>query len=101
MNILRIFLLPLVMLLSACQILQGKPVAAPPPADHALEITYAQATALEKFGTVSVTVHGSPDDAERAIQQKADAGGARYYVIVMKTDTTLPGMWHARAVLYR
>ncbi|KFX05398.1 hypothetical protein KP22_11890 [Pectobacterium betavasculorum] len=102
MNIVRILFLPLILILSGCQLIQGKPVAAPPPAEHALEIRYAQTSQLEKMGTISATVRGNGDDAERAIQQKADTSGAHYYVIVLKSEAaTLPGLWSARAVLYR
>ncbi|MEI7367764.1 biofilm peroxide resistance protein BsmA [Pectobacterium sp. 1950-15] len=102
MNIVRILFLPLILVLSGCQIIQGKPVAAPPPAEKALEIRYAQTSQLEKVGTISVSMRGNADDVDRALQQKADASGAHYYVIVMKSEAeTLPGMWFARAVLYR
>ncbi|MDE8757296.1 biofilm peroxide resistance protein BsmA [Pectobacterium polaris] len=102
MNIVRILFLPLILMLSGCQIIQGKPAAAPPPAENALEIRYAQTSQLEKMGTISVSMRGNADDVDHALQQKADASGAHYYVIVLKSEaTTLPGMWFARAVLYR
>ncbi|RLM19055.1 bioflm peroxide resistance protein BsmA [Brenneria alni] len=102
MNRLRFLLLPLFMLmLCACQVLQGNPAPLPAPTDQAQLITYSQTATLEKIGTVSVTVRGSPDDADRAIQRKADEKGARYYTIVMKSETTHYGMWTSRAVLYR
>lgn len=103
MNKAHLLLLPLfILMLPACQVLQGKPEPAPAPADHAIEIRHTQSRSLEKTGAISVTVHGSPDDAERAIQQKANAYGAHYYVIVTKTEENArPGVWYARAVLYR
>ncbi|WP_409161241.1 YdgH/BhsA/McbA-like domain containing protein [Pectobacterium sp. B2J-2] len=39
---------------------------------------------LEKMGTISVSLRGNADDIDRALQQKADASGAHYYVIVLK-----------------
>ncbi|MEE3652306.1 MULTISPECIES: biofilm peroxide resistance protein BsmA [unclassified Brenneria] len=85
---------------TACGTLSGAPL--PPPTEQAQLINYAQTAALKKIGTVSVTVCGSPDDADRAIQRRADEKGARYYTIVMKSEkTTLPGTWFSRAVLYR
>ncbi|MFP9230352.1 biofilm peroxide resistance protein BsmA [Pectobacterium cacticida] len=102
MNIVRILFLPLILALSGCQIIQGKPAAAPPPAEKALEIRYAQTGQLEKIGAISVSMRGDADDVDRALQQKADASGAHYYVITLKSEATrLPGMWFARAVLYR
>lgn len=93
--------LALAALLSACNILQGDPAPPPPPTEQARLIRYNQTGTLEKIGTISVTVRGSPDDADRAIQRKADEHAAHYYTIVMKSDATLPGIWLARAVLYR
>ncbi|MCL6338232.1 biofilm peroxide resistance protein BsmA [Pectobacterium carotovorum subsp. carotovorum] len=102
MNIVRILFLPLILMLSGCQIIQGKPVAAPPLAEKALEIRYAQTSKLKKMGTISVNARGNADDVDRALQQKADASGAHYYVIVLKSEAaTLPGIWFARAVLYQ
>lgn len=102
MHIVRILFLPLILMLSGCQLIQGKPVAAPPPAEKALEIRYAQTSKLERMGTISVNLRGDADDVDRALQLKADASGARYYVIVLKSEAaTLPGIWFARAVLYR
>ncbi|NLS43657.1 DUF1471 domain-containing protein [BEV proteobacterium] len=46
-------------------------------------------------------VRRSSDDADRAIQQKADAYGARYYTITLKQEHELTNMWTSRAVLYR
>ncbi|MFC3396574.1 biofilm peroxide resistance protein BsmA [Brenneria rubrifaciens] len=85
---------------TACGMLSDAPL--PPPTEQAQLIGYAQTTTLKKIGTVSVTVSGGPDDADRAIQRQADEKGARYYTIVMKSEkTTLPGTWFSRAVLYR
>lgn len=88
--------------LCACSVLQGTPVSPPPPTERAQLINYAQTSTLTKIGTASVTVNGSPDDADRAIQRQADEKGAHYYTIVMKTEKRrLPGVWVSRAVLYR
>ncbi|MGL9736153.1 MAG: YdgH/BhsA/McbA-like domain containing protein [Symbiopectobacterium sp.] len=38
------------------------------------------------MGSISVNVRGSSDGADRAIQQKADAYGARYYTIMLKQE---------------
>ncbi|MEE3661230.1 biofilm peroxide resistance protein BsmA [Brenneria sp. g21c3] len=87
--------------LSACSLISGSPTPPPPPAEQAQLINYAQTSTLKKIGTASVTVYGSPDDADRAIQRQADEKGARYYTIVMKSETSHPGVWFSRAVLYR
>ncbi|MCL2893963.1 biofilm peroxide resistance protein BsmA [Brenneria tiliae] len=85
---------------AACGTLAGAPAS--PPTERAQLITYAQTAELQKIGTASVSVNGSPDDADRAIQRRADEQGARYYTIVLKSErATLPGVWFARAVLYR
>lgn len=90
------------LILSACSLISGAPLPPPPPAKQAQLITYAQTSTLEKIGTAAVTVNGSPDDADRAIQRQADEKGARYYTIVMKTEKRhFPSIWNARAVLYR
>ncbi|WP_315709468.1 biofilm peroxide resistance protein BsmA [Brenneria uluponensis] len=92
----------LIMLLAGCSVFEGKPVPPPPPGKHAIEVSRAQTYSLKKFGTVSVTVRGGPDDADREIQRQADARGADYYLIVMKTDGDgiMSELWHAYAVLY-
>lgn len=95
------FALSSILLLTACSVLQGKPTPPPPATDRAQLIGYAQTGSLEKIGAVSVSVHGSPDDADRAIQQQADARGARYYTITLKSESIIPGVWTSRAVLYR
>ena len=40
-------------------------------------------------------------DAEAAVQRKADAQGARYYVIMFNSETIVPGRWYSQAILYR
>lgn len=87
--------------LGACSLIADTSMPPPPPTEQARLINYAQTSTLEKIGTASVTLYGSPDDADRAIQRQADEKGARYYTIVLKDETSYPGIWFARAVLYR
>ncbi|MGL9751563.1 MAG: biofilm peroxide resistance protein BsmA [Symbiopectobacterium sp.] len=89
----------LMTLLCACSAFQSKPM--PPPTQQAQLIVYAQTGTLEKMGSISVNVRGSSDGADRAIQQKADAYGARYYTIMLKQEHALTNVWTSRAVLYR
>lgn len=86
-------------LLYACSAFQGKPL--PALIQQAQIIVYAQTGTLEKMGSLSVNVRGSSDDAERAIQQQADAYGARYYTITLQQEHALTNTWTSRAVLYR
>lgn len=97
----RFIAFSLTALLCACSAFQGKPMPLPPPTQRAQLIVYAQTGTLEKMGAISVNVRGSADDADRAIQQKADAYGARYYTITLKQEHELTNMWTSRAVLYR
>ncbi|QCR34916.1 biofilm peroxide resistance protein BsmA [Nissabacter sp. SGAir0207] len=102
MNLSRILTsLMLAVLLSGCGALHTTPEPPPPPSAKAQEITRAQAGSLQKMGTISVQERGSPMDAARALQQKADASGARYYVVLMNDETVVPGMWYSQAILYR
>ncbi|MBJ9999872.1 biofilm peroxide resistance protein BsmA [Erwinia sp. S38] len=95
-----IIALSVILLLSACSALKTTPQPPPPPADHAQEIVRAQSTNLIRLGTASVTVRGSPDDAERALAAKANASGASYYLIQLVSETVAPGMWYASAIFY-
>ncbi|MGX8943135.1 biofilm peroxide resistance protein BsmA [Symbiopectobacterium sp. Eva_TO] len=97
----RFIIFSLTTLLCACSTFQGKPMPLPPPTQQAQLIVYAQTSTLEKMGSISINVRGSSDDADRAIQQKADAYGARYYTITLKQEHELTNMWTSRAVLYR
>ncbi|MCU5773631.1 biofilm peroxide resistance protein BsmA [Erwiniaceae bacterium BAC15a-03b] len=90
----------LALLLSSCSALTPTPQAPPPPASQAQEITRAQSSSLTKVGTISATSRGSPDDVQRAIAAKANASGATYYQIVMVSETVMPGLWYATAVLF-
>ncbi|HFZ8994488.1 TPA: biofilm peroxide resistance protein BsmA [Citrobacter freundii] len=97
----RFALLVTVMFLSACSVLQGTPQPAPPATDHPQEIRRNQTQGLQRMGTVTSLVRGSPDDAEDDIREKAAAAKADYYVIVMVDETIVTGQWYAQAILYR
>ncbi|MGU7800675.1 biofilm peroxide resistance protein BsmA, partial [Escherichia coli] len=72
----------------------------PPASDHPQEIRRNQTEGLQKIGTVSVLMYGSPMDVETALKAKAEAAKADYYVIVMIDDTMVPGQWYSQAILY-
>ena len=74
----RFAALLLVFLLSGCSALQGTPQPAPPVADHPQEIRRNQTEGLQRMGTISALVRGSPDDAESAIKAQAVAAKADY-----------------------
>ncbi|MCV2535477.1 biofilm peroxide resistance protein BsmA [Enterobacter wuhouensis] len=97
----RFAALLLVLLLSSCSVLQGTPQPAPPIADHPQEIRRNQTEGLQRMGTVSALVRGSPDDAEDAIKAQAIAAKADYYVIIMVDETIITGQWYSQAILYR
>ena len=86
----------LALALSGCSVLQGTP----PASDHPQEIRRNQTEGLQKIGTVSVLMYGSPMDVETALKAKAEAAKADYYVIVMIDDTMVPGQWYSQAILY-
>ena len=88
----------LVLMLSACSALQGTPQPAPPVTDHPQEIRRDQTQGLQRIGSVSTMVRGSPDDALAA---KAVAAKADYYVVVMVDETIVTGQWYSQAILYR
>ncbi|CAI1668721.1 biofilm peroxide resistance protein BsmA [Serratia sp. TSA_198.1] len=96
-----LLLLTLAASLSACGIMTTTPKAPPPPTDRAQEITRAQTSELVKIGTTSALVYGSPMDVEAEINRKANASGARYYMIIMNSETVVPGQWYSQAILYR
>jgi hypothetical protein len=91
----------LVLLLCGCSVLQGTPEAPPPLTNHPQEIQKNQTEGLQKMGTVSAMVFGSPMDVESAIKAKVNAAKADYYVIIMIDDTLVPGQWYSQAILYR
>ena len=91
----------LVMFLSACSVLQGTPQPAPPVADYPQEIRRDQSNGLQRIGTVSALVRGSPDDALAEIRDKAVAAKADYYVVLLVYETIVTGQWYSQAILYR
>ncbi|CAM3434811.1 TPA: biofilm peroxide resistance protein BsmA [Escherichia coli] len=91
----------LVLMLSACSALQGTPQPAPPVTDHPQEIRRNQTQGLQRIGSVSTMVRGSPDDALAEIKAKAVAAKADYYVVVMVDETIVTGQWYSQAILYR
>jgi Protein of unknown function (DUF1471) len=91
----------LVLMLSGCSVLQGTPEAPPPLTSRPQEIQRNQTEGLQKIGTVSAMVFGSPMDVEAEIKAKVTAANADYYVIVMIDDTVVPGQWYSQAILYR
>lgn len=97
----RITSMLLVLVLSGCSVLEGTPKAAPPVSDHPQEIQRNQTEGLQRLGTVSAFIYGSPMDVEAAIKAKVTAAKADYYVIVMIDDTIVPGQWYSQAIMYR
>jgi hypothetical protein len=91
----------LALLLCGCSVLQGTPEAPPPLTSHPQEIQRNQTEGLQKIGTVSAMVYGSPMDVEAQIKAKVTAAKADYYVIVMIDDTVVPGQWYSQAIMYR
>ncbi|WP_139480800.1 biofilm peroxide resistance protein BsmA, partial [Escherichia coli] len=89
----------LVLMLSACSALQGTPQPAPPVTDHPQEIRRDQTQGLQRIGSVSTMVRGSPDDALAEIRAKAVAAKADYYVVVMVDETIVTGQWYSQAIL--
>ena len=91
----------LVLMLSACSALKGTQQPAPPVTDHPQEIRRDQTQGLQRIGSVSTMVRGSPDDALAEIKAKAVAAKADYYVVVMVDETIVTGQWYSQAILYR
>ncbi|MCB5307185.1 biofilm peroxide resistance protein BsmA [Yersinia massiliensis] len=87
--------------LSACSAFHVTPVSPPAIQPYAQEITRAQSLNLQKIGTVSAQVFGSPMDVEAEIKRRANASGAPYYLIIMMSDSIYPGIWYANALLYQ
>lgn len=94
------YLLIISLLLAGCSAFETTPKAPPAPTQQAQEISRAQSGGLPKLGNITVNVHGSPDDAQRAIAAQANQAGAAYYQIVMLSETVMPGLWYASAILY-
>ena len=55
---------------------------------------------LCQAGSVHVVVRGSPDDAQRAIADKANRAGVRWYRIMMISESVIPGRWYGEALFY-
>ena len=91
----------LALALCGCSALQGTPEAPPPALAHPQEIHRNQAGGLQRMGTISVMMQGSPMDVEAALKAKAEAAKADYYVVIMIDDTLVPGQWYSQAILYR
>lgn len=96
----RVVILLLVLLTAGCSQLKTKPESPPPPTSQAQEVNRAQSLNLTKLGSITVNERGSPDDAERAIAAKANQAGASYYYIQMISETVMPGLWYASAIIY-
>lgn len=94
------YLLAVALLLSGCAALETTTQPPPAPTSHAQEINRAQSMGLPKIGTISTRVRGSPDDAERSLEARANQAGAVYYQIIMIDETVMPGFWYATATLY-
>ncbi|MCR6679443.1 biofilm peroxide resistance protein BsmA, partial [Escherichia marmotae] len=73
----------------------------PPVTDHPQEIRRDQTLGLQRIGTVSTMVRGSPDDALAEIRAKAAAAKADYYVVVIVDETIVTVQWYSQAILYR
>ncbi|WP_417315432.1 biofilm peroxide resistance protein BsmA [Enterobacter sp.] len=97
----RFAALLLVSLLCGCSALQGTPQPAPPVTDRPQEIRRNQTEGLQRMGTISAMVRGSPDDAQDAIRAQAVAAKADYYVIIIVDETIITGQWYSQAILYR
>ncbi|ASV53780.1 Lipoprotein BsmA precursor [compost metagenome] len=97
----RLAALLLVLLVTSCSVLEGTPQPAPPATNHPQEIRRNQTEGLQRMGTVSTLVRGSPADAEDDIRAKAVAAKADYYVIIMVDETIITGQWYSQAILYR
>ena len=87
--------------LTACGVMNSKPVPPPAPSSHAQEIRRDQTQGLQRMGTVTSLVRGSPDDAVDEVKAKAAAPKADYYVIVLVDETIVTGQWYSQAILYR
>ncbi|MCX8958267.1 biofilm peroxide resistance protein BsmA [Erwinia psidii] len=90
----------LLLMTGGCGSFTVRPASPPPATTQAQEINRAQSVNLQRMGTVSVSVRGSPDDALRAIAGKANAAGANWYLVQLVSETAVPGYWYATAVLY-
>ena len=87
--------------LTACGVMNSKPVPPPAPSSHAQEIRRDQTSPLTRMRTISAQVYGSPMNAQEVLQKQADEAGATYYYVIMVDETGVPGQWYAQAILYK
>lgn len=87
--------------LTACGVMNSKPVPPPAPSSHAQEIRRDQTSTLTRMRTISSQVYGSPMNAQEVLQKQADEAGATYYYVIMVDETGVPGQWYAQAILYK
>lgn len=87
--------------LTACGVMNSKPVPPPAPSSHAQEIRRDQTNTLTRMRTISAQVYGSPMNAQEVLQKQADEAGATYYYVIMVDETGVPGQWYAQAILYK
>lgn len=97
----RGFLFAAVTVLTGCSLLQGTPQPPPPATDTPQEIARNQTNGLQRLGSVSAMVRGSPSDGEAAIKAKATAAKADYYHIILNDEAVTPGIWYIQAQLFR
>ena len=86
--------------LSGCALLTPAPAPRPPLQPYAQELSKNMTYDLCKTAEVHVVVRGSPDDAQRAIAEKANRTGVRWYRIIMISETVIPGQWYGEAIFY-
>jgi hypothetical protein len=66
------------------------------------QVDNTQASTLQSIGVVSVSgVNGSPDDAIRALKQKAMEDGATHYRIIGLDNPSDSSYWRGNAEIYR
>lgn len=56
--------------LTACGVMNSKPVPPPTPGAHAQEVRRDQTSGLDRMRTISAQVYGSPMNAQEVIQNK-------------------------------
>ena len=93
-------LILLVLLLTSCSALRGTPQPPPAPTAQSQQISREQSSGLPKLGTITTTVRGSPDDAQRDLAAQANRAGATYYQILMISENVVLGSWYGTALLY-
>ena len=71
-NIKLSFVLVMTLFLTACGVMNSKPVPPPTPGAHAQEVRRDQTSGLDRMRTISAQVYGSPMNAQEVIQKQAD-----------------------------